>query len=181
MINNSRIRLRPKRLSDAKEDYAWQTDPELCKLDAAEALDMSYQQYLSEYTFELCYPSSNRHEFGIDTLEGQHIGNCVYYNVNQSESKTELGIMIGNRVYWNQGYGAEAVTMLLSHIFDKTSLKRVYLTTLEWNIRAQTCFKKCGFTGCGRLVRDDYNFLLMAIHREEFQKLSVAEQEISLK
>ena len=70
---------------------------------------MTYQQYLSEYTFELCYPSPNRHEFAIETLEGKHIGNCVYYNVNQTESKAEMGIMIGNRDYWNQGYGVETI------------------------------------------------------------------------
>lgn len=177
----NRIKLRPKRLSDAKDDYAWQTDPELAKLDAAEVLDISYQQYISEYTFELCYPSRGRYEFGVDTLEGKHIGNCVYYNISTKENKTELGIMIGNRDYWNQGYGCETIRALLSYIFSKTSLERVYLTTLEWNVRAQKCFKKCGFLECGRMVRDNHDFILMAIHRDEYIKLSSSEQEPSLK
>lgn len=174
MITDTRIRLRFKRLSDAKDDYTWQTDPELARLDAAVPLDMSYQQYLAEYTFELCYPSLHRHEFGIDTPDGIHIGNCVYYNVNQVESKTELGIMIGNRNYWNQGYGVEAVKALLNYIFTKTKLERVYLTTLNWNIRAQKCFRKCGFKDCGQMSRDSYTFLLMAIHRDEWEKNEVA-------
>ncbi len=118
MTTGKRIKIRHKRLSDAKEDYAWQTDPELARLDAATPLDMTYQQYLSEYTFELCYPSSNRHEFAIDTLDGEHIGNCVYYNVNQSESKAEMGIMIGNRDYWNQGYGVEIINTLIGSYFQ---------------------------------------------------------------
>jgi RimJ/RimL family protein N-acetyltransferase len=176
-----RIILRPKRLSDAKDDYAWQTDPELAKLDAAEVLDISYQQYISEYTFELCYPSSGRYEFGVDTLDGKHIGNCVYYNVSSNESKAEVGIMIGNRDYWNHGYGYETITALLSYIFSRTGLERVYLTTLEWNIRAQKCFKKCGFLECGHLVRDDHDFILMAIRRDEFQKLTSSQQETSMK
>lgn len=167
-----RIRIRPKRLSDAKEDYIWQTDAELSKLDAAVTLNMSYQQYLSEYTFELCYPCANRHEFGVDTLDGQHIGNCVYYNVNQAERKAELGIMIGNRDYWNQGYGAEVVNTLLQHIFEKINLEKIYLTTLTWNIRAQKCFKKCGFSECGKVIRDGSTFLLMAIQREEWERLN---------
>jgi len=181
MANGSRIRLRSKRLSDAKDDYAWQTDPELAKLDATEALDFSYQQFLSEYTYELCYPRLSRHEFSIDTLDGNHIGNCVYYNVNSNESKTELGIMIGKRAFWNQGYGVEAINALLSYIFNNTNLEKVYLTTLEWNIRAQKCFRKCGFVDCGHLVRDNQNFILMSIRREEFKILVSTAKEPSLK
>ncbi|MBN1189282.1 MAG: GNAT family N-acetyltransferase [Dehalococcoidales bacterium] len=158
-------------MTDARDDYAWQTDPELVKLDAASVLDMSYQQYMAEFHFELCYPLTSRHEFSVDTLDGEHIGNCVYYNVNQVESKAELGIMIGNRKYWNKGYGVEVVNALLDFIFDKTHLERIYLTTLDWNIRAQKCFAKCGFREYGHITRGEHNFLLMAIHRHEWLKL----------
>lgn len=156
-------------MSDAREDYAWQTDPELSRLDAAVTLGISYKQYLSEYTFELCYPGSNRHEFAIETLSGEHIGNCVYYNVSSTERKAELGIMIGNRDYWNKGYGVEAIDALLEYIFRRTRLERIYLTTLTWNIRAQKCFKKCGFSECGQIEREGYKFFLMVIHRDEWE------------
>jgi RimJ/RimL family protein N-acetyltransferase len=171
MTSNNRIILRKKRLSDARDDYAWQVDPELVELDAATILDMSYQQYLAEYTFDLCYPVSNRHEFGIDTLEGAHIGNCVYYNVDQVERKTEVGIMIGDRNYWNKGYGVEAIQALLEIVFRKARLERVYLTTLGWNGRAQKCFKKCGFKECGHITRDGHHFLLMAINHAEWEQM----------
>ena len=169
--SSKRIRIRHKRLSDAREDYAWQTDPELAELDAATTLKMSYQHFLSEYSFDLCYPSSSRHEFAVENMEGEHIGNCVYYNVNQVEKKAELGIMIGNRAYWKQGYGTEVVNTLLDYIFTRTSLEKIYLTTLVWNIRAQKCFAKCGFKECGRIKRDRHTFLLMVIHRHEWQEL----------
>ncbi len=171
MNNGNRIRIRPKRMSDAREDYTWQTDPELARLDAALTLNISYQQFLSEYTFELCYPSSNRHEFAIETLSGEHIGNCVYYNINLVERKAELGIMIGNRRYWNNGYGVEAIESLLDHIFKRTKLERIYLTTLSWNIRAQKCFKKCGFNQSGVIERDGSSFILMVIHRHEWEAI----------
>jgi RimJ/RimL family protein N-acetyltransferase len=177
MTSETRLRIRNKRLSDAKDDYTWQSDPELAKLDAAITLNMTYQQYFSEYTFELCYPNPSRHEFAIETLEGKHIGNCVYYNVNQTEGKAEIGVLIGNRDYWNRGYGAETVFLLLEHIFKRTKLQRVYLTTLDWNIRAQNCFIKCGFSDCGKLVKDEYTFLLMVLNRKEWERRS---QEQSL-
>ena len=171
MRENKRIQLRCKKLSDAREDYEWQTDHELCRLDAAETLAMSYKDYLAEYTFEMCYPTSNRHEFSVETLDGQRIGNCVYYNVNQAESRAELGIMLGNRDYWNQGYGTETINLLLDYIFDKVELESVYLTTLDWNMRAHKCFKKCGFSECGELSRDGFHFIMMVIHRRKWEYL----------
>lgn len=171
MTTENRIRLRIKRLSDAKDDYRWQTDPELTRLDATVPLDMTFQQYISEYTYELCYPSPSRHEFAIETLDGKHIGNCVYYKLDEKESKTEIGILIGDRNYWNKGYGTETITLLLEYIFTRTLLNKVYLTTLDWNIRAQSCFIKCGFSDCGKIVKDDYTFLLMFIQRDEWESL----------
>jgi RimJ/RimL family protein N-acetyltransferase len=170
-MSGTRIQIRRKSLADAKEDYAWQADAELARLDATGPLQMTYQKYLSEYTFELCYPSANRCEFAVDTLDGEHIGNCVYYNTNTSESRTEMGIMIGNRDFWNQGYGSEIVNTLLDYIFNNLKINRIYLTTLVWNTRAQKCFRKSGFKEAGQVERDHQNFLLMSINRDDWEKL----------
>ena len=149
MIIGSRIILRDKKLADAPDDYAWQTDPELAHLDAAPLLTTTFTQYLSDYASQLRYLPSTRHQFAIDTLDGKHIGNCVYYGINETKSEAELGIMIGDRNCWNKGYGADAVTTLVSYIFCQTKINRIYLKTLESNHRAQKCFQKCGFTPCG--------------------------------
>jgi RimJ/RimL family protein N-acetyltransferase len=166
-----RIQIRHKKLSDAIDDYAWQSDAELARLDAAVPLQMPYQRYVSEYNFELSYPSTKRYEFAVDTLDGKHIGNCVYYNLSPSKSQAEMGIMVGNRDYWNQGYGSEIVNSLLDYIFNNIKLDKIYLTTLTWNIRAQKCFKKCGFKEAGLIERDHHTFLLMSICLEEWEKL----------
>jgi len=170
MIIDSKIRLRDKRLADARNNYRWQTDLELVQLDATSLLTITFPQYLSAYTFELYHPSSTRREFAIETLDGKHIGNCTYYNINEAEDEAELGIIIGNSDYWDKSYGADAITALLNYIFHKTNLKRIYLKTLDWNNRAQQCFEKCGFTQYGQSVRDGFSFLLMEIHRKQWQE-----------
>ncbi len=170
MIIGSKTILRDKRLADAPDDYAWRTDPELARLDATPPLTITFPQYLSDYTSQLGYSASTRHPFAIDTLDGKHIGNCVYYGVNEIRGEAELGIMIGNRDCWDKGYGADAATTLVSYIFHQTSLKRIYLKTLDWNGRAQKCFQKCGFTPYGRLVKDGFSFVLMEIHRKQWKE-----------
>ena len=169
MITGNKIRLRNKRLADARNDYTWQTDPELARLDAVPILTATFVQYLSDYASELRYPSSIRHRFAIETLEGKHIGNCVYYGIDEAKGEAQLGIMIGNCDYWDKGYGADAVATLVNYIFCQTSLRRIYLKTLDWNRRAQKCFKKCGFILNGRLVKDGFSFVLMEIYRKQWE------------
>jgi len=170
MITGSKVKLRDKRLSDARNDYTWLSDPELAQLDAVPPLAISFTRYLLEYTSELRYFFSSSRRFVIETLDGKHIGNCSYYNINETKGEAELGIMIGNRDYWGKGYGIDVVTALVCYIFRQTNLKRIYLKTLDSNTRAQRCFKKCGFTPCGNLRRDGYNFMLMELHRSQWEK-----------
>ena len=169
MIISSKIILRDKKLADAPDDYSWRTDLELAHLDAAPILTTSFQKYLSDYTSELRYSSLTRHQFAIDTLDGKHIGNCIYYGINETKGEAELGIMIGNRGRWDKGYGTDAVTTLVSYIFHQTNLKRIYLKTLDSNSRAQKCFQECGFTPYGHLARDGFSFVLMEIHYKQWE------------
>ncbi|GAF95893.1 unnamed protein product, partial [marine sediment metagenome] len=113
MITSSKIRLREKRLTDAQDDYDWRSDPELAHLDAAPLLTITFQTYLSDYTSMLNYLFLNKHRFAIDTLDGKHIGNCGYYGIDETKGEAELGIMIGNRKYWDKDYGTDAVATLV--------------------------------------------------------------------
>lgn len=165
-----KIRLRPKRLSDAINDYAWRTDPELSGLDAAQPLALSFEEYLKQYATELHLFGANGFSLAIETMDGKHIGNCACFAVNEANREAELGIIIGDRAYWNRGYGADAVTTLINHIFSDTHLERIYLKTLDWNLRAQKCFQKCGFIPCGRLIKGGHKFVLMELRRSNLSQ-----------
>jgi RimJ/RimL family protein N-acetyltransferase len=173
MLDNMRITLCNKKLEDAVNDYAWKTDPELAGLDACQPLDMSFKEYLFLYISELQMSPVIKYEFAIETLNGEHIGNCAYYNINRFTGEAEVGIILGNRNYWNQGYGTEAMILLVDYIFKKHNFKRVYLKTLECNIRAQHCFLKCGFTPCANKKLDGYNFIVMDLPREKWQAINM--------
>ena len=166
MLTGQKVILREKRLSDAERDYNWRCDPDLARLDAAPPLKMSHREFMAFYSDELRYPSRRRCRFAIDSLDGEHIGNCMYYDIDEKKRQAEMGILIGNREYWGKGYGTDAVNTLISHIFRGTILDRIYLNTLEWNIRAQLCFQKCGFIPCGRLTKNGNEFIVMELHRD---------------
>ncbi|MBI4303517.1 MAG: GNAT family N-acetyltransferase [Chloroflexi bacterium] len=168
MISSTRVILREKRLANAWDDYAWGIDPELAALDAAPVLTDTFADFLRDYADEINSPYLASRRFAIHTLEGKHIGNCSYYNISEKRGEAELGIMIGNRDYWNKGYGTDIITTLVNYIFSETRLSRVYLKTLASNHRAQKCFQKCGFMPCGYMAQDGYSFLLMEIRRKKW-------------
>jgi RimJ/RimL family protein N-acetyltransferase len=180
MVTVNEVKLRTKNISDAKDDYRWGRDAELARLDASHILEMPYSQFLSEYSFDLYYPMSSRREFAVESPDGKHIGNCVFYNIDMPRGEAELGIMIGEREYWGKGYGVAAVNALLAHIFATTSINRVHLKTLDWNVRAQRCFENCGFSPVGHIEKNGYRFLHMEIFRNQWQsEWAVKSQEES--
>ncbi len=170
MIRGDKVNLRDKRLADARKDYVWQTDTELTRLDAAPLITSPFSQYLLDYSVQLLCQISTRHLFSIETLDGEHIGNCTYYGIDEAKGEAEIGIMIGERSYWDNGYGTDAVTALVNHVFSETNLRRIHLKTLYWNKRAQSCFQKCGFAPCGHLVCDGYDFMVMELLRKQWKK-----------
>ena len=168
VLRGARVILRDKRLEDAEQDYIWRCDPELARLDAAYPLTMAYDRYLKMVQDQLQYPTPGSKHFATETPEGKFIGNCMYYDLDSVNLEAELGIVIGDRDYWGNAYGYDAVTTLLDYVFNEKKLKRVYLHTLEWNKRAQGCFAKCGFKPVRHVSRLSHDFILMEVLREEW-------------
>ena len=167
-LRGARIILRDKRADDAENDYRWRSDPELARLDAAIPLTMSYERYLKLFEDQMKYPTPGSHHYSIETIDGTFIGNCMYYDLDTVNREAELGIVIGDRDYWSDGYGYDAVTTLLEHMFTARDLKRVYLHTLEWNGRAQKSFSKSGFNPVKAVRRMAHDFILMDVLREDW-------------
>jgi len=176
-LYGGRIILRDKQSDDAENDYRWRSDPELARLDAAIPLTMSFERYLKLFEDQMKYPTPGSHHYSIDTLDGRFIGNCMYYDMDTVNLEAELGIVIGDRDYWSDGYGYDAVTTLLDHMFNARNLKRVYLHTLEWNGRAQKSFSKCGFNAVRPVRRMAHDFILMDVLRDDW--FANAEERLS--
>lgn len=86
-----------------------------------------------------------------------------------------LGLFIGDRREWGNGYGAEAVELMLSHAFLTLRMNRVWLHVDEHNARALRSYEKLGFQREGLLRQDRYsdgryvNTVAMALLREEWE------------
>ena len=159
--------LRHKRREDAEADYAWRKDPEMASYDAAKPISTSLEDYLALYEDDLAHPTPFRRTLAVDDTEGRHIGNVMYYNIDVLKGEAEIGITIGDRRYWSRGYGADALRALVRYIFARTALTRLYLKTLDWNIRAQHSFAKAGFVQYNTSRRTNGTFILMELRRDD--------------
>jgi diamine N-acetyltransferase len=91
----------------------------------------------------------------IDMKDGDGwrlIGNSSFFAFDWIARSAEVGIMIGDKTVWSQGYGTEVMTLLLRHGFETLNLNRVYLRVHADNKRAIRTYEKAGFVheGCMR-------------------------------
>ncbi len=102
------------------------------------------------------------------------IGGIGFFRLDYKNRSAEFGIMIGDKSTWNQGYGTEAVRLLLHLGFNTLDLNRIYLRVLENNPRAIRAYEKAGFTHEGRQRQAEFkdgkylDLLVMSILKSEF-------------
>ncbi|MEE2885663.1 MAG: GNAT family N-acetyltransferase [Chloroflexota bacterium] len=168
LIKGQKVILREKNVEDAEDDYRWRTDEELAKLDATRPINMSFSDFRSYIEEEIRSPSPRSKRLAIDTTDGKHIGNFMYYDVDLRRGEAELGIMIGDRSYWGKGYGRDAIRAVRDYLFSQTTIKRLYLHTLEWNERARKSFIKAGLREVKLVSRGGMKFVLMETLRSEW-------------
>ncbi|MCO6452231.1 MAG: GNAT family N-acetyltransferase [Caldilineales bacterium] len=88
--------------------------------------------------------------FAIEA-DGLFIGQCALFNLDVVARRAELGITIGDKDYWGQGYGREAVQLLVDYGFRHHNLRRIWLEVHARNQRAFRAYLACGFVEEGRL------------------------------
>lgn len=107
-----------------------------------------------------------------DYSTGRYIGGCGIQNVNWLARVATVGIMIGDKNYWGNGYGTEAMKLLLNFIFNDMNINKVRLGTFSFNERAIKSYKKCGFEIEGVLKNEIfkngkyYDEIIMSVFRD---------------
>jgi RimJ/RimL family protein N-acetyltransferase len=99
-------------------------------------------------------PSTTDHHWQIDTIAGRHIGWISYYYMGDQTEVPVIGISLPEEDTWGQGYGTEAVRLLLDYLFREVGLAEVRTGTWTGNVRMMRVAQKCGFTEIGRHVHE---------------------------
>jgi RimJ/RimL family protein N-acetyltransferase len=113
--------------------------------------------------------------FGIRTIEGDTlIGFVGLFDLYMQQGDTLVAIALGERKFWGNGYGTDAMRVMLRYAFNELNLSRVGLIVFEYNPRAVRSYEKIGFIHEGHvrgaIWREGrrWDFLYMGILREEW-------------
>jgi len=172
-LAGKRCYLSPPTGSDAEMFKAWDND-----LDVI--LQASMTGYATPATAFYTDPGPARerlkHLFVIVESEtDQPIGWCALFYQMPENRRASLAIMIGEKDKWGEGYGGEAVTLLLDYGFNILNLNSVQLGVFAFNQRAIRCYERIGFKHIGTaresriLGGEKHGTILMDILASEFE------------
>ncbi len=178
MIYGERIRLRALNKDDLPIFVTWLNDPEVTR-GLVHYLPFSIEDEEEWYENMRKIPREERPlMIEIQTKDKwEPIGDLSLFGIDWRIRSAEFGIVIGVKEYWDQGYGTEALKLILRHGFQTLNLNRVSLMVYENNPRAIRAYEKAGFVQEGRLRQSYYqngefiDVILMSILRSEWEHL----------
>ncbi|TGN18254.1 GNAT family N-acetyltransferase [Leptospira idonii] len=161
-------------LSDYSETYLnWLNDEEVNKY--------SYRRYFptTSASLEIFLKDISKREdevhFSIKRKSDKlHIGNICLKSIHWQARCAELGILIGDKSAWGNGYGTSAVKLIVEYGFLRLNLNRIEIGT--FNPSAKRMFEKNNFQHEGlsrqKIYIDGkyYDDIKMAILAEDFFK-----------
>lgn len=186
-LEGERVRLRPVEPADGPAFAGWINDPELRHFVGGPAYQ--YSLAAEEEAIRARRTSDWEHGiwFAIEATDGpgdshgdaragpRLIGSLDLRQLNAESRRAEIGMMIGDRGYWNRGYGSDALRTLCRWAFSSLDLHRIELMVQEYNPRAQRAYEKVGFVVEGRMREHRYvagryyDTLIMGLLRREFE------------
>lgn len=173
MLVGNRVLLRAARREDMEALCRYNNDVAVELAGGGDPpMPQSLERLLAEFDNEAVKGGRNGSWFVIEA-DDHCIGQCALFQFDNVARTAALGITIGDQVYWGEGYGREAVQLLLDYAFRLHNLRRIWLTVNGRNERAIRAYRACGFVEEGRQRRHvwsngDYDDLVyMAAIRDE--------------
>ena len=175
--------LSPMDVNDAEKYTEWLND-----LEVTGNLDIYNSVINAETEREFLAKLSKEHNYSIiENEKNELIGSCGFIGLDHLNQTAEAGIFIGNKNYWNKGYGTESFQLLLDYGFKALNLNNIMLRVYSFNERAIRIYEKIGFKIIGKrreaLKRGDKTFdiIFMDIVRSEFNKNNLTGKQIGEK
>lgn len=173
ILKGEKVILRPIIMADAPRFVKWLSDPEVNKFTSRKRMNLKEEkQWIKGLSKKL---KTEKH-FAIDMKDKIHIGSIDLRGIDLRDKKCKLGVLIGDKNYWNKGYGSDAIKILLDYGFKKLKLNRIELGVYSYNQRAIKVYNRLGFKLEG-VKREDvfyknkyHNSFVMGILKREWVK-----------
>ncbi|MHA1949563.1 MAG: GNAT family N-acetyltransferase [Candidatus Thorarchaeota archaeon] len=112
----------------------------------------------------------------VEKASGDFLGIARLEDIRLPHNRGEIGISIYNPERREQGFGTDAMMVMLLIGFNILGLNSIYLDTMEDNARSIHVYEKIGFKRVGILRETEFmegkhkGLMIMDILQEEFRK-----------
>lgn len=146
-LEGKKVNLRPFSKEDAPTITRWINDPEVREFIAATFPQTEKQE--EEWISKL---GSNNSDIVlvIETKDGKSIGLMGMHKINWVFRTMTTGAIIGEKDYWNKGYGNDAKMQVLNYAFNTLNLHKVCSSVITYNERSLKYSLHCGYQIEGR-------------------------------
>ncbi len=172
-LHGERVHLRRPTMHDAQYVYNWERDDEVWRYDIRRPYAHSMAEFLPNYEHNYIHGNGRQFWFIIEDEQHTPIGTITYFNIDYRSGHVEVGLGLGNKSRWGQGYGPEAIRALVRHLFMFPNIIRVYAETALVNHPARRAFAKAGFAEVGQIFDPRSSgepWVLLEIWKEEINK-----------
>lgn len=172
-IDGERVYLSPINPEDYKIYTKWINDPDVSRNIGSNHQNFSLTKE-KEFLEIICKNDTNFAIIAKDS--GLLIGNIGTHTIHEVNRNCEIGIFIGDSEYRGKGYGSEALSIFMDHMFNQINMNSISLLAFEYNKRAIKCYEKLGFKLVGKMRQNKYldgeyhDTLIMDILKSEFNK-----------
>lgn len=174
-LQEFRLTLRPMTPDDAALYHRWRNDAEVMALTSPSLVSCTLAETIVFVKEAILGNPAAKPYMVIDKASGTVIGLTSLVKLDALHRNAECMLEIGNKAYWGQGYGQEALRLLLDHAFYELKLHRLSLRVFSFNQRALALYEKVGFRLEGRarqsLLRNGvwHDILYMGLLRDEYR------------
>ena len=179
MILGDQVRLRAIEKGDLPFYVKWLNDPEVRRgLSLIMPLSMAEEE---EWFANTLKRSPYERPLAIEIQPDPQkdlwvfVGNCGLIEIDWQNRLAEIGIHIGEKSFWNQGFGTKVMRLMLKHGFENLNLHRIWLRVFENNQRALRAYEKAGFTLEGKFREAQFiegkyvDVMIMSMLQSEWQ------------
>lgn len=142
-IEGEKVYIRSQKRNDIPNIVRWKNDLEIAELVRGSAIYTN--EGIETRRYEKSMEEFDTIRLIIETKTGEVIGLITLGEIDKPNQKAEIGMLIGEKEYWNKGYGTDTLFTLLNYLFNELDFNRISLEVFDFNARAKRLYEKIGF------------------------------------
>lgn len=153
MLVGDKVHLVPLDRANAEKARHWVNDPEINRWMLSGHIPVSVEGEEAYYAgAEKDQANKTGFAFEIHAIDGpRYIGNCGLHKVDLIHRHAEVGILIGQIMDHNKGYGRDAIRTLLKFGFETLGLHSIEIRHMAPNEAGAHLYRSIGFKEVGTL------------------------------